>query len=209
MARLRSKIRDVRGVVGDGYGDGYVAACLAALKFDVEVVVGRLLDNTPPPEVAHLARGLAEVQLSKPATLRSAPTRDRAFDEAQKRRVRALEARDEEESALRGVYDDDYDDRYDGPADPVVGAVGAPPLGDQDAIRRANAVAKADEADDAFWAAQKNLNATRPAREKPKAEEKKDLTPAEIARQRKRANKNKSAVANHHRKDRALRKGAF
>ena len=113
-----------------------------------------------------------------------------------------------------GLYDDDYDDRYDGPDDPIVAATA---LGDQDAVRRANRVARADEAEDAYWAGQRNLNHAAPAFAPAAAAAAEDGAAADpapapppdakkVAIQRKRNNKNKSAVANHHRKDRALKK---
>ena len=119
--------------MGDGFGEGYVAACLAALAFDTNAVVSRLLDGRPPPEVAHLSPQLADVALAKPRTLRAAaPPPDAAFAAQQKARARRLERDDREAEELRllagGLYDDDYDDRYDGPDDPIVAATA---LGDQ------------------------------------------------------------------------------
>ena len=205
-----------QAILGDGFGEGYVAACLAALAFDTNAVVSRLLDGRPPPEVAHLSPQLADVALAKPRTLRAAaPPPDAAFAAQQKARARRLERDANEAEELRllagGLYDDDYDDRYDGPDDPIVAATA---LGDQDAVRRANRVARADEAEDAYWAGQRNLNHAAPAFA-PAAAAAEDPAPApapdakKVAIQRKRNNKNKSAVANHHRKDRALKKAMY
>ena len=206
-----------------------MAACLAALKFDVPDVVSRLLDGRPPPEVAHLSPSLAAVGLAQPRTLRAAaPKADAKFAALQRARLRKMEKDALDDDHVRSVlYDDDYDDRYDGPDDPVVAATS---LGDQDAVRRANAVARADEAEAAFWASQRNTN--RPAAaaggDDDKDDDKDDdddddatvdapapptraaaVDPAKVAIQRKRQTKNKAAVANHHRKDRALKKNRF
>ena len=100
-------------------------------------------------------------------------------------------------NALRdAVYDDDYDDRYDGLQEPTI------LTGDQDAVRRANALVRADEEEEAFWAAQRNANSTKSAAPAPAP--KKELTAKQIALQRRRKTKNKGAQ--HHQKDRAARR---
>ena len=197
MARVESGVQAVKGILGDAYGEGYLAACLAALDLNPERVIEALLDNNPPQAVSHLSP-----QLAKIATVRgdNRRTGDVSINEAkrqQKARLRALEQREQEDAALRdAVYDDDYDDRYDGLQEPTI------LTGDQDAVRRANALVRADEEEEAYWAAQRNANSTKSAAPAPAP--KKELTAKQIALQRRRKTKNKGAQ--HHQKDRAARK---
>ena len=197
MARVESGVRAVKSILGDAYGEGYLAACLAALDLNPERVIEALLDNNPPAAVSHLSP-----QLAKIATVRgdNRRTGDVSINEAkrqQKARLRALEQREQEDAALRdAVYDDDYDDRYDGLQEPTI------LTGDQDAVRRANALVRADEEEEAYWAAQRNANSTKSAAPAPAP--KKELTAKQIALQRRRKTKNKGAQ--HHQKDRAARK---
>ena len=197
MARVESGVRAVKSILGDAYGEGYLAACLAALDLNPERVVEALLDNNPPAAVSHLSP-----QLAKIATVRGENRRtgDVSINEAkrrQKARLRALEKQEQEDTALRdAVYDDDYDDRYDGLQEPTI------LTGDQDAVRRANALVRADEEEEAYWASQRNANSTKSAAPAPAP--KKELTAKQIALQRRRKTKNKGAQ--HHQKDRAARK---
>jgi len=197
MARVESGVQAVKSILGDAYGEGYLAACLAALDLNPERVVEALLDNNPPQAVSHLSP-----QLAKIATVRgdNRRTGDVSINEAkrqQKQRLRALEKQEQEDAALRvAVYDDDYDDRYDGLQEPTI------LTGDQDAVRRANALVRADEEEEAYWASQRNANSTKSAAPAPAP--KKELTAKQIALQRRRKTKNKGAQ--HHQKDRAARK---
>ena len=86
--------------------------------------------------------------------------------------------------------------RYDGLQEPTI------LTGDQDAVRRANALVRADEEEEAYWASQRNANSTKSAAPAPAP--KKELTAKQIALQRRRKTKNKGAQ--HHQKDRAARK---
>ena len=197
MSRVESGVQAVKGILGDTYGEGYLAACLAALDLNPERVIEALLDNNPPQAVSHLSP-----QLAKIATVRgdNRRTGDVSINEAkrrQKARLRALEKQEQEDAALRdAVYDDDYDDRYDGLQEPTI------LTGDQDAVRRANALVRADEEEEAYWASQRNANSTKSAAPAPAP--KKELTAKQIALQRRRKTKNKGAQ--HHQKDRAARK---
>ena len=197
MSRVESGVQAVKSILGDAYGEGYLAACLAALDLNPERVVEALLDNNPPQAVSHLSP-----QLAKIATVRgdNRRTGDVSINEAkrrQKARLRALEKQEQEDAALRdAVYDDDYDDRYDGLQEPTI------LTGDQDAVRRANALVRADEEEEAFWASQRNANSSKSAAPAPAP--KKELTAKEIALRRRRKTKNKGAQ--HHQKDRAARK---
>ena len=197
MARVESGVQAVKGILGDAYGEGYLAACLAALDLNPERVIEALLDNNPPSAVSHLSP-----QLAKIATVRgdNRRTGDVSVNEAkrrQKARLRALEKQEQEDAALRdAVYDDDYDDRYDGLQEPTI------LTGDQDAVRRANALVRADEEEEAYWASQRNANVGKSAA--PAVQPKKELTAKQVALQRRRKTKNKGAQ--HHQKDRAARK---
>ena len=197
MSKVESGVEAVKSILGDAYGEGYLAACLAALDLNPERVVEALLDNNPPQAVSHLSP-----QLAKIATVRgdNRRTGDVSINEArrrQKARLRALEKREQEDAALRdAVYDDDYDDRYDGLQEPTI------LTGDQDAVRRANALVRADEEEEAYWVSQRNANSTKSAAPAPAP--KKELTAKQIALQRRRKTKNKGAQ--HHQKDRAARK---
>lgn len=87
--------------------------------------------------------------------------------------------------------------RYDGPADPTVKAF------DQDAVRRQNALAKADEEEAAYWDRMRNRNGggvSEPAQKEPP----RPPTAKEIALRRRRKTQRKGAQ--HHQKDRAVRK---
>ena len=197
MARITDGVESVKGILGDVYGDGYLAACLAALDLNAGRVVEALLDGKPPQAVSHLSPQLAKISVVSGDSRRTGDVDERAAKRAQKARVRALEKREAEDARLRdAVYDDDYDDRYDGVQEPTVFT------GDQDAVRRANDLVRADEDEERFWASQGNNNAGRSAA--PAPAKKKELTAKEVALQRRRKTKNKGA--RHHQRDRAARK---
>ena len=197
MARVESGVQAVKGILGDAYGEGYLAACLAALDLNPERVVEALLDNNPPQAVSHLSPQLAKIATVRGDNRRTGDINENEAKRRQKARLRALEKQEQEDAALRdAVYDDDYDDRYDGLQEPTI------LTGDQDAVRRANALMRADEEEEAFWASQRNANSTKSAAPAPAP--KKELTAKQIALQRRRKTKNKGAQ--HHQKDRAARK---
>jgi len=197
MARVESGVQAVKGILGDAYGEGYLAACLAALDLNPERVVEALLDNNPPQAVSHLSPQLAKIATVRGDNRRTGDINENEAKRRQKARLRALEKQEQEDAALRdAVYDDDYDDRYDGLQEPTI------LTGDQDAVRRANALVRADEEEEAYWASQRNANSTKSAAPAPAP--KKELTAKQIALQRRRKTKNKGAQ--HHQKDRAARK---
>ena len=197
MSRVESGVQAVKGILGDAYGDGYLAACLAALDLNPERVVEALLDNNPPAAVSHLSPQLAKIATVRGDNRRTGDINENEAKRRQKARLRALEKQEAEDQQLRdSVYDDDYDDRYDGLQEPTI------LTGDQDAVRRANALMRADEEEEAFWASQRNANSTKSAAPAPAP--KKELTAKQIALQRRRKTKNKGAQ--HHQKDRAARK---
>jgi len=197
MSKVESGVRAVKGILGDTYGEGYLAACLAALDLNPERVIEALLDNNPPAAVSHLSPQLAKIATVRGDNRRTGDVSINEANRRQKARLRALEKREQEDAALRdAVYDDDYDDRYDGLQEPTI------LTGDQDAVRRANALVRADEEEEAFWASQRNANSTKSAAPAPAP--KKELTAKQIALQRRRKTKNKGAQ--HHQKDRAARK---
>ena len=197
MARVESGVQAVKGILGDAYGEGYLAACLAALDLNPERVIEALLDNNPPSAVSHLSPQLAKIATVRGDNRRTGDINENEAKRQQKQRLRALEKQEQEDAALRNaVYDDDYDDRYDGLQEPTI------LTGDQDAVRRANALVRADEEEEAYWASQRNANSTKSAAPAPAP--KKELTAKQIALQRRRKTKNKGAQ--HHQKDRAARK---
>jgi hypothetical protein len=197
MARVESGVRAVKSILGDAYGEGYLAACLAALDLNPERVIEALLDDNPPQAVSHLSPQLAKISTVQGDKRRTGDVDSKEAKRRQKARLRALERREQEDQQLReAVYDDDFDDRYDGLQEPTI------LTGDQDAVRRANALVRADEEEEAYWASQRNSNSTKsaaPAPAKPR-----ELTAKEIALRRRRKTKNKGAQ--HHQKDRAARK---
>ena len=197
MARVESGVQAVKGILGDAYGEGYLAACLAALDLNPERVIEALLDNNPPSAVSHLSPQLAKIATVRGDNRRTGDINENEAKRQQKQRLRALEKQEQEDAALRdAVYDDDYDDRYDGLQEPTI------LTGDQDAVRRANALVRADEEEEAYWASQRNANSSKSAAPAPAP--KKELTAKQIALQRRRKTKNKGAQ--HHQKDRAARK---
>jgi len=197
MARVESGVQAVKSILGDAYGEGYLAACLAALDLNPERVIEALLDNNPPQAVSHLSPQLAKIATVRGDNRRTGDINENEAKRRQKARLRALEKQEQEDAALRdAVYDDDYDDRYDGLQEPTI------LTGDQDAVRRANALVRADEEEEAYWASQRNANSSKSAAPAPAP--KKELTAKQIALQRRRKTKNKGAQ--HHQKDRAARK---
>ena len=197
MSRVESGVEAVKSILGDAYGEGYLAACLAALDLNPERVIEALLDNNPPSAVSHLSPQLAKIATVRGDNRRTGDVDSKEAKRQQKQRLRALERQEQEDAALRdAVYDDDYDDRYDGLQEPTI------LTGDQDAVRRANALVRADEEEEAYWASQRNANSTKSAAPAPAP--KKELTAKQIALQRRRKTKNKGAQ--HHQKDRAARK---
>lgn len=229
---LSRRVSAVKAVVGDNtYGEGYIALCLAVLNYDVDAVASRLLDGKPPPQLSHIDPGLDRIQKQTRDDLDIGAA---DFVKAQKARLRTIEAAQEEAVRLYDAYDDDYDDRYDDPPDPEVTAT---PLDswDQDLVRKYNALKRAEEDEDEFWEHTRNTNRDLPAHDDQDSNEtqiqhsnirpphtKSRMETAAVghvstsggadkrktAIQRKRAQKNKAAIANHHRKDRATRKTA-
>ena len=244
MARVESGVQAVKGILGDAYGEGYLAACLAALDLNPERVIEALLDNNPPAAVSHLSPQLAKIATVRGDNRRTGDINENEAKRRQKARLRALEKQEQEDAALRdAVYDDDYDDRYDSRRPAALRCLHAidarrlqergswvvsfwilrpfgqsrdrdaprrydglqePTIltGDQDAVRRANALVRADEEEEAYWASQRNANSSKSAAPAPAP--KKELTAKQVALQRRRKTKNKGAQ--HHQKDRAARK---
>eukprot|EP00644_Phytophthora_capsici_P005565 jgi/Phyca11/98429/e_gw1.2.751.1 len=99
-------------------------------------------------------------------------------------------------------YDDDYNDEFDDFVPFSIRDGGS--ADDQDAIREQNRKMRAKEEKDAFWEGMKNRNRENPLNSTEKPEE--PLTPQQLQRQRARKDKNKAKVANHNRKDRAMKK---
>lgn len=229
---LSRRVSAVKAVVGDNiYGEGYIALCLAVLNYDVDAVASRLLDGKPPSQLSHVDPGLDRIQKQTRDNLDIGAA---DFVKAQKARLRTIEAAQEEAVRLYDAYDDDYDDRYDDPPDPQVAAT---PLDswDQDLVRKYNALKRAEEDEDEFWEQTRNTNRDllshddqnstasqiRQSNNRPPHVDARVETAAagkvsasagadkrKTAIQRKRAQKNKAAIANHHRKDRATRKTA-
>ena len=118
MARVESGVRAVKSILGDAYGEGYLAACLAALDLNPERVIEALLDNNPPQAVSHLSPQLAKIATVRGDNRRTGDVSTNEAKRQQKQRLRALEKQEQEDAALRdAVYDDDYDDRDDGDYD--------------------------------------------------------------------------------------------
>ncbi|EGZ07906.1 hypothetical protein PHYSODRAFT_527000 [Phytophthora sojae] len=102
-------------------------------------------------------------------------------------------------------YDDDYNDEFDDFVPFSIRDGGS--ADDQDDIREQNRRMRLKEEKDAFWEGMRNRNRDNPlnaAGEEKKPDE--QLTPQQIQRQRARKDKNKAKVANHNRKDRAMKK---
>ncbi|EEY67421.1 uncharacterized protein PITG_04453 [Phytophthora infestans T30-4] len=98
-------------------------------------------------------------------------------------------------------YDDDYNDEFDDFVPFSVRDGGS--ADDQDAIREQNRRVRVQEEKEAFWEGMRNRNRENPLKKKKPDEA---LTPQQIQRQRARKDKNKAKVANHNRKDRAMKK---
>ncbi|KAJ1447231.1 hypothetical protein M885DRAFT_207781 [Pelagophyceae sp. CCMP2097] len=110
---LEELVASVQAILpADAFGDGFVAACLIALSFDVGVVASRLLDGDVPAQVRHVDRDLARVGVAASQTRRARPAdkqNEADFRDKQRARVRALESAVLETQRLRelAAYDDD------------------------------------------------------------------------------------------------------
>lgn len=230
------RVSAVKRVVGDTYGDGYIALCLAVLNYDEDEVASRLLDGDLPAELSHVDTGLGVGESVNKKNNNKNLEVDSEFAKAQKARVKALESQEEYDNKIYSMYDDDYDDRYDDAPDPVVEATALDAFTDQETTRKFNALRRAEEEEARYWEQNRNTNrdqkqqsskaeedddedekkeekksgkvsgtnkAAASTSNKPAADKKKTMI------QRKRAEKNKAAVANHNRKDRATKKASF
>ena len=91
MARVESGVQAVKSILGDAYGEGYLAACLAALDLNPERVIEALLDNNPPSAVSHLSPQLAKIATVRGDNRRTGDINENEAKRRQKARLRALE----------------------------------------------------------------------------------------------------------------------
>jgi len=215
-----AKIREVRDIVGTDYGEGMVLQCLLHYGGSVPAVVGAVLDGSLPPQLQALPQGLslkedpaeALAPKSQKAKL-SADEKKRVLDQAGRMDREATEAvaaaaeAGEEPSESAGMYDDDVDDTALVPQG--FGGLGGnqgSDLNDSDAEEEGNVSSSGEEGDGAVhW----RNNRGRGGREKGKGKGRGKGEPVQgqtIEARRKEANKAK--VANHSRKQGALRKMA-
>ncbi|CAM9233094.1 unnamed protein product, partial [Phaeothamnion confervicola] len=189
---LDAKIKEVQAVLGgpgaeNGLGDGFVGACLAGMGFSVEAVVGAILEDSLPPHLARLDRGLQKAWRGKRGDNdRGYAAADGEERAALKEQLRASEREAEKDAyILLREYGDDYDDTYDdyggvvgptggGAADGVggarvgsgvgggagsgIGGGGGGGLTDAASALRYNRLVRAEENEAAFWQANRNLN---------------------------------------------------
>lgn len=117
-----AKIREVREIVGNEFGEGFILQCLLHYGFSVPSVVNAIMDGSLPPQISTLPHGL---KMNEPLPGSEAPTLDRTMSADDKRRIvdqnnrmnreaveRAKKVAEAKEAKVRddAEYDDDAEE---------------------------------------------------------------------------------------------------
>lgn len=185
LANSDAKIREVRDIVGSGFGEGFILQCLLHYGGNVASVISGIFDNALPPQLAALPQGLTLHEDPK-AALAAANTKAGVsnFSIDDKRLVIAKASQQ---------FEDDYDD------DPEEGS---PSHG----WRVAPGADGSDSDGDSDENSVSSDNATGKGKGKGKGRGKSKGPVQGQTYGAYRKEVNKSAVGNHHRKDRAMAK---
>eukprot|EP00930_Biecheleria_cincta_P003223 TRINITY_DN104156_c0_g1_i1.p1 TRINITY_DN104156_c0_g1~~TRINITY_DN104156_c0_g1_i1.p1 ORF type:complete len:752 (+),score=213.40 TRINITY_DN104156_c0_g1_i1:135-2390(+) len=196
-----AKIREVREVVGEGYGEGFLLQCLLHYGGNVPTLVGAILDNSLPPQLAALPIGLS-IREEIAATNSAQPSEQPGLSSEDKKWIFAQAGRQDAEEIIEAdEYDDDYDDAEGlGVPKLAAGAAGSESEGD-------DSVDPDAESDEDTGRQQYGQDRGRGGRLKGMGKGKQSKGPVQgqtIQARRKEANK--ASVANHNRRDAAARK---
>jgi len=206
-ANDKAKIREVREVVGAGYGDGYIMQCLLHYGGSVPAVVGAIFDGSLPPQIKALPQGLsmAEAVSSVSAAARkpetsglSAEDKKRVLGQAVRLAEVPMEADGEGDD--NNVYDDDVDDSVPLPTGFSFGAANESASEEDDAGEDGE-VDSEDDDGDPRWRNSKGSHKGG----KGKGRGFKGPVQGQTIQAR-RKEENKARVANHNRRDAAMRK---
>ena len=164
--RLIAQVRDVL----PNLGEGYVEAALAFYGFDAPLTLSALLEAESEPSALHPRLRALDTYL--PARKKESSSvydvnDDLEAKELQRKHMQKMEKQAEmaeytyELVERVDMYNDDYDDQYDG----VSNNASAADMGtydiDIDAIREYNRIRKEEEKESAFWETSRNLNRNR------------------------------------------------
>eukprot|EP00927_Polykrikos_kofoidii_P067076 TRINITY_DN62600_c0_g1_i1.p1 TRINITY_DN62600_c0_g1~~TRINITY_DN62600_c0_g1_i1.p1 ORF type:complete len:754 (-),score=156.02 TRINITY_DN62600_c0_g1_i1:6-2267(-) len=197
-----AKIREVREVVGSDYGDGFLLQCLLHYGGSVPAVVGAILDGSLPPQIAALPVGMRIGE--DPMSVGGAwePALQRALSREDKQRIMVQADAMGRKAAEDAEYDDDYDDTGNAGANLNVDA-GDSDLNDSDEEDNSSG-------EDESWRGQRGKGGYKGQKGGKGGGGKGKGSVKGQTIQARRKEENKSAVANHHRRDRAwakMRKG--
>jgi len=209
-----AKIREIREVVGSGYGDGFLLQCLLHYGGSVPAVVGAVLDGSLPPQLAALPIAMKIGEDPGDGCGPQAPSLQRGLSSDDKKRVMAGAERMQRtqaaiDAAELAEYNDDYDDTLV-TRGKMTNQKG--PANDSDLDRNSDEEgAESGSGDeDSRWKGQNRGKGGKIKGGKGKGKGKEPVQGQTIEARRKEANK--SSVANHNRKDgqaAKLRKGMF
>jgi len=196
----RAKIREVREVVGNDYGEGFILQCLLHYGSSVPQVVGAILDGSLPPQLSalptNLAIGAEPAAVAAPVEAGlSAEDKQRVLGQADR-----LDHQPDRESEAEEKYNDDFDDEE---------AVGMPRLAagvasDWEDTKSDEEPDSSDDDGQPQW----SNNRMRGGRVKGKGKGRSSQPVQGQTFAARRKETNKAQVANHNRRDAAMRKMA-
>jgi len=140
-------------------GDGFIDMVLSYYKGNVSQVITACLEDSLPPQLAHVDRKLPRRQKTG-----ATGTEDVESRRVLKNSLASQQHKEETESALfhralsrKNEYDDDYDDQYDD-TEGFASNVDITLYDDYEAIRAYNKTMKEEEAEQHFWEESRNTN---------------------------------------------------
>lgn len=199
----RAKIKEIREVVGNEYGEGFVLQCLMHYGSSVPAVVGAIFDGSLPPQISALPKGrtLVEALTAVSATAgkqeNNAMPLNSTISAADKSFI--MGRANQQEEADDDLYDDDVDDD----ALPSLRVGGAP---DSDSEGEGDEDDDGMDSDDSRWRDGGN-NGKGKGKGKGKSKQKGDPVQGQTVQAR-RKEEHKARYANHNRRQGAMRKFA-
>lgn len=192
----RAKIREVREVVGSEYGEGFILQCLLHYGGSVPQAVGGILDGSLPPQIKALPIGMsigAETAAAEQPSQSSLSAEDKQLILNQADRIEGSDVEVEK-------YNDDYDDEE---------AVGMPRLAAgaaSDWEDRSEEEEEGSSDEGPQWSNDRMRGGRLKGKGKGKAKSSGPTQGQTLQARRKEAHK--AQVANHNRRDAAMRKMA-
>jgi len=214
-ANDKAKIKEVQEVVGSEYGQGFVLQCLLHFGGSVPAVVGAIFDGSLPPQIAALPQGMTLLEAISQVSAAAQRPESGGLSAEEKRNVLGQASRMEAAPANaasdsggneENMYDDDVDDSLPVPSGFRVGAANESDSGNsagEDGVFRDDDGADSDsDAWDPRWG--KGKAGKGKGKGKGKDGGKGPVQGQTV--QARRKEENKARVANHNRRDGAMRK---